>query len=113
MNRIRELRVANNLTQAELAKMVNVGQNTISNWENGRTEVDQKNLETLKTFFNVSSDYLLGFSENSQSTQPIVPDVVKEGYWAFNRVEFEDLSQYEIDKLAEFSLLIKTLRKQT
>ena len=42
MNNLKAIRLQNNITQVELAKIVNVKQNTISNWESGRTEIDQK-----------------------------------------------------------------------
>ena len=59
MNRIKELRVRKGLKQAELAAMVNIKQNTISNWENEVTEIDKESLFKLSEIFNVSIDFLL------------------------------------------------------
>ena len=63
MNRIKQLRIENELLQSDLAQMLNVGQGTISNWENGRTEPDQDSLKTIAQRFDVSIDYILGNSD--------------------------------------------------
>lgn len=60
MNRIRELREQRNLKQVELAKAINVRQNTLSTWETGRYEPDLEMLTRLANYFDVSVDYLLG-----------------------------------------------------
>ncbi len=60
MNRLKELRQHKKISQKELAAVVNVKQNTISNWESGNTEIDQKNLIALSDYFDVSVDYILG-----------------------------------------------------
>lgn len=60
MNAIKRLRNAKHLSQSELAKIVNVGQNTISNWETGRTDPDYESLSILSNYFAVPIDYLLG-----------------------------------------------------
>lgn len=60
MNRIRELREQRNLKQIDLAKAINVRQNTLSTWETGRYEPDLEMLSRLANYFDVSVDYLLG-----------------------------------------------------
>lgn len=60
MNRIKELRAEKGILQADLAKLLKIGQATISNWENGRTEPDQDALREMSKFFDVSIDYILG-----------------------------------------------------
>lgn len=60
MNRIKELRVKNALTQVELAKKLNIAQNTLSYWESGKTEPNGEALAKLSAIFDVSIDYLLG-----------------------------------------------------
>lgn len=67
MNKIKQLRLDNNLLQSDLADILNVGQGTISNWENGKTEPDQESLKLIAQHFNVSLDYLLGFSDEKNS----------------------------------------------
>ena len=68
-NRIKDLRKSLNLTQTDLANKLNVKQNTISNWESERTEIDKTSILFMCEYFNVTSDYLLGRDE--QPTQSI------------------------------------------
>lgn len=56
---ISSLRKTNNLTQAELAKKLNVSDKTISKWECGIGYPEISQIPTLARIFNVSTDYLL------------------------------------------------------
>lgn len=60
MNRIKELRKLNKLSQKELSSEIGVAQSTLSTWENGVFEPDAQTLVVLANKFNVSIDYLLG-----------------------------------------------------
>ena len=59
--RIRDLRSDADLKQADLASILGITQNMISNYENGR-DVPPEILAGYARHFNVSSDYLLGVS---------------------------------------------------
>lgn len=59
MNRIKELRTAQNLNQKDFAKIIGIAQPTLSGWETGRTQIDYENLNKLADYFCVSLDYLL------------------------------------------------------
>lgn len=59
-NKIRDLRRSRGLSQAELAKIVGVAQNTLSYWENGKYDIDNKSLSIMADYFGVSVDYILG-----------------------------------------------------
>lgn len=65
--RIREERIKKDINQPELAKMLNISKQTVSNWENGKRTPDIDTLETLAKFFDVSTDYLLGISDIKNS----------------------------------------------
>lgn len=60
MNIFKQLRKQKKLTQVELAKILNVKQNTISQWELDQSIPDYTTLKNLSAFYNVSIDYLLG-----------------------------------------------------
>lgn len=62
-NRLRALRNEKKMTQAELGKAINVSNVSISGYENGIRFPDTETLEKLATFFDVSTDYLLGRSD--------------------------------------------------
>lgn len=70
MNRIRLLRLKNNLKQDDLCKIINVSQASLSGYENGKFEPDNDTLLRLAAHFNVSVDYLLGYDESSRVLPP-------------------------------------------
>ena len=57
---LKELRKSKKMTQAELAKTMNVSQGTIAYWEKGDREPSYADLKRLADIFKVSTDYLLG-----------------------------------------------------
>ncbi|WKV09410.1 helix-turn-helix transcriptional regulator [Thermoanaerobacterium sp. CMT5567-10] len=58
--RFKTLRLEKNLTQAELAKILSIGESTISFYESDKREPDYETLQKIADFFDVSVDYLLG-----------------------------------------------------
>lgn len=72
MNRIKCLRNAVGMKQSELAEIVKYRQNTVSNWETGRSDPPLDALERMSSAFNVSIDYILGRDE--KETSPISSD---------------------------------------
>ena len=57
--KITELRKKNNLTQMELADMLGISFQAVSNWERGNTMPDVSKLPELATIFHISIDELL------------------------------------------------------
>lgn len=64
--RLKQLRLEKDVSQTELAKVLNTSQNSISNYEQGNTEPNLKSLVTLANYFNVSLDYLCERPFNNQ-----------------------------------------------
>ena len=64
-NRIRELRIANALTQAELAEKVGVDKSAVSLWENDVNEPKASYVIRLAQAFHVSADYILGIEDEA------------------------------------------------
>jgi transcriptional regulator with XRE-family HTH domain len=62
--RLAALRKEKGLSQAELAKLLNIGQSTIAMYERNRRTPDPATLKRLADFFDVSVDYLLGRTNN-------------------------------------------------
>ena len=60
---IRELRMARNLTQVDLAKALGVTKQSVSNWENNNIQPSIDMLMHLAHFFSVSTDCLLGLDQ--------------------------------------------------
>lgn len=63
MNRIKQLREENNITQIQLAKKLNKTQQTISLYENGTNEPDLDGYILLSKLFNCSIEYIAGKSD--------------------------------------------------
>lgn len=58
--RLRALRLSRDLTQADFAKAMNLGESTISFYESDKRAPDYEVLDKIAQYFNVSTDYLLG-----------------------------------------------------
>lgn len=65
--RIRALREDNDKTQAEIAKLLKVGQRTYCDYELGKTRIPVDNLIVLARLYNVSMDYICGISDARNS----------------------------------------------
>ncbi len=68
-NRIRDLREDLDLRQIDVANATGIDQKTLSNYETGKTNPDSFSIIKLADFFNVTTDYLLGYSNSSLKTQ--------------------------------------------
>ena len=63
-DRIKELRLSNNMTQADLAKKLNITRSSVNAWEMGISIPSTAYIIELSQLFKVSTDYLLGLSTN-------------------------------------------------
>ena len=63
-NRLRQLRKERNLTLEEMAKIINSNRGSLSRYELGEVELKQELAKQIADFFDVSIDYLLGYSDN-------------------------------------------------
>lgn len=78
MNRIKELREDRDLRQIDVSLATGIDQRTLSNYETGKTNPDSFAIIKLAEYFNVSTDYLLGF-ENARgvTTDEIIERINK------------------------------------
>ena len=58
--RLRDLREDSDLKQSDIAKLLNIKQNTYSQYENGKREIPISMLWTLADFYNTTIDFLVG-----------------------------------------------------
>ena len=82
--RLKELRESRGLSQADLAQAIHTNQSTVAMWENGTNRPRNATLEKLANFFGVSTDYLLGRTDDAgqgssiqitdENNRPIVLD---------------------------------------
>jgi len=136
MNRIRELRKQKDMTQKELAEHMEIADSTLSYWEMGKYEPDNEALMKLSRFFQVPIDYILcgdfkkwdtdgsgaiypypstssGTDYDMSVSDTLIEYRLQSVLKAFQRVEFEDLTQGEIDLLAEYAVFIKSRRNRS
>lgn len=70
--RIAELRKQKQISQEQLADVLNTTRQAISKWERGECYPDIERLKELAVFFNVSIDYLLGYDMESVSVSKFI-----------------------------------------
>lgn len=79
--RLRELREKRGLTQTELGKLFNLSKQAISSYETGVSEPPPDTLHGIADFFNVSTDYLLGRTDDPRpgksNFEEEFPEIVK------------------------------------
>ena len=64
LRRLRDLREDSDLTQTDIAKMLGIQQTVYSRYERGFQTIPLEHLMTLANFYNVSTDYILGRTDN-------------------------------------------------
>lgn len=64
--RIRDSRKKKNLTQKQLAQKIHVSSQVMSNFERGYTEISAEQIKRIAEELDVTSDYLLGRSDDSE-----------------------------------------------
>lgn len=64
--RLRDLREDGDLTQTTVAEYLHVRQSTYSQYENGQRQIPIEVLIKLAYYYNTSTDYLLGITDEQQ-----------------------------------------------
>ena len=110
--KLKELREEKGLSQSDLASVLNVAQNTISQWENGTRGIDNKMTVRIANFFEVSTDYLLGndsFGRMTQDEKLIILMQRAEKNHGLKLVfdKTADLNDKELEKLSKMIDIIK------
>ena len=69
--KIKKIRLSNNLKQSELAEMLFVSEKTISSWENNRTIPDLNMIYKISDYFKKSFYYLINDDYNTDNINEI------------------------------------------
>ena len=64
-----QLRKQKSLTQAEVAEILDVSRQSVSNWESGTIEPSMKRLKMLSQLYEVSLDYLVREEEEPNTDE--------------------------------------------
>lgn len=62
--RLRDLREDRDITQAQIAELLNEHTTQYQRWERGESEMPAHIIKALCIYYNVSADYILGLPEN-------------------------------------------------
>ena len=65
--RLKDLRIDNDLHQKDIAEILGTTQYQYSRWERGEQELPMHHFKTLAKFYNVSLDYISGLTNNKHS----------------------------------------------
>ena len=71
IERLRDIREDNELTQEDVAGMLNVKRSTYTGWEIGRDTIPLIRLNIICREFNVSFDYIMGLSKEDKGYEEI------------------------------------------
>ena len=112
--RLAEIRKKKELSQYELADRLGFSRGQIANYEQGKREPDYETLQKLADFFNVSTDYLLGRTDEPVPTKENkTPSDQKEGAENFFYFDLEGLNEEEKDLLhASYNAMRERARKR-
>lgn len=107
MERIKELRKEKSITMKRLGEIIGVSEGAVSQYENGKRQPDYDILKKIADFFDVSTDYLLGRTDNPQQNI----DQQLEGIEFALYGEIKELTDDEKQDILNFVKFTKSQRK--
>ena len=94
-SRIKQLREGAGLTQLELAKILQVSNSTLSQYESGARVPSDEMKAAIADYFRVSLDYLYGRTNQKQPSSTIPKENLQAAFWGGEK----DLSQEDLDDM--------------
>lgn len=75
MNRLKELRKKEKISQKKFSKERDIPLRTLQSWENGESQIKPEKAQQLAEYFNVSIGYLLGYEDDNSFVSSVVNEV--------------------------------------
>ena len=102
---IRTLRKNKGITQEQLAEVLDISTPAISKWESDQTYPDIAMIPIIARYFQVTTDFLLGFSSEPSELSPedikaICNDVTQK----FNTLQFQDAQKEWLEYIRQFPI---------
>ena len=99
----------------ELIIKLGLNHSAITDWKNGKAKPGTEAIIKIAEYFNVSTDYLLGQTDDpnkplSESEPLEIPEILKNKKIAASGGE-DNWNQDEINRIAEFAAFIKSQKK--
>lgn len=76
-DKLRKLRATTKYTQSELAQKIDVARTTYAMYEQGNREPDYETIQRIANFYDTTTDYLLGLTENPNKVRKDEKDIAK------------------------------------
>lgn len=118
--RLKSLRENRGIAQKFVAEKIGIKNNTLSGYENGTREPDAETLGKLADFYEVTTDYLLGRTNNpsfSQNTEAYVNDLdlglsVQEISEKYNlKYQGQELNKEDVEKIMNVVKTLMSMKK--
>lgn len=106
---LKNIRKEKNITQEELAKVLNMKRTSISGYETGRKEPDFGTLNKIADYFGVSMDFLLGRSTIKYNMDELKKIIEEDGELA--SFVHELITNYEVKTLSKSIMKHKDFNK--
>ena len=97
--KIKELRKEAKLTQKQIAEKLDMPQSLYSNLERGIKQANQKRLKQFSDFYNVSTDYLLGNTDNRNASN--IDDDLEKSLNTFKSFDGKPMSDHDRELIRE------------
>lgn len=112
MNRLRELRNEKKLTTRELGEKLNISYVTISLLENGKQGFNDDYLRIFSKFFNTSTDYILGLSnERTPNEEKSLDEQLTEEMDGFQFALYDETSDLTDEQKEDLLQMIRIFKK--
>ncbi|WP_414150342.1 helix-turn-helix domain-containing protein [Acetobacterium carbinolicum] len=124
-DRLKSIRLKNDMTQEEIGNLLNKSKNNISQYETGKREPDLETLKIISNYFKVSLDYLLGNTDDPIPVRDVdqdlhdehnytkeLEDFLKDNVTTAMFQDYGDWSEEEKRDLLQFLKGQKALREQ-
>ncbi|MHB1126615.1 MAG: helix-turn-helix domain-containing protein [Bacillota bacterium] len=108
--KLSKLRKNKGLSQAELARLLGMSRSTYAQYEIDRRNPDYETLSKMASFFGVSTDWLLGRSNNSkrvkwkESSRLELEEILKESNVYFNNAPLDEEDKEDLLELVKLAL---------
>jgi len=107
-NRIGELRRGKGLTLKEMGELLNIRDNTLSQYETGKREPQLGTMIEIANFFGVSLEYLMGKTDKRDYPLDTDDDAIK----LLQKIESKEISYYDISTETSLKLALWSVENQ-
>ena len=112
MNRIKQLRDENSITQEELAKKLNLSsKGIVSMYEKEDRKPSLEVLVKLSEIFNCSIDYILCKTDVRNPGKQI-DDILNEAMIGMSKEEYEKLTETQKKQIRDFAIFVKNQNEE-